>query len=193
MSRLSPEPLAEGVAERLHGHYLELCRWNTTLSLVGPGTVETILERHYGESLAALPWIPETGNLVDIGSGAGFPGLVLAVARPLLRVTLVESSERKWAFLNAACRRTSLPCQCVNARVATPLPAGIPPSIDAVTVRAVKVSPELFEPLLPRLALGGRLLLWCGGRAPQLPRGLDLEGHARLGGQVRELRIYRKP
>src|SRR5947209_4043348 len=117
LAAVSPEPLAPAVTAALHAHYLELARWNRTLSLIGPGTAGEIVERHYGESLAALPLVPEEGELVDLGSGAGFPGLVIAAARPRLAVTLVEARERKWAFLQAAARRAALPCRCLNARV----------------------------------------------------------------------------
>src|ERR1700686_4562734 len=96
----SPEPLTAAAMTALYAHYLELARWNERLGLIGPGTADEVLVRHYGEALAALPLIPEaTGRAIDLGSGAGFPGLVLAAARPLLAMTLVEVRERKWSFL----------------------------------------------------------------------------------------------
>lgn len=155
----SPEALTGATQNALHAHYQELRRWNPTLSLVGPGTAGEVVERHYGESLAALPLLPPApAVLVDVGSGAGFPGFVLAAARPNLTVTLVEAQERKWAFLEAACRRAALPCRCLNARVASPLPADFPAVIDLVTARAI--APEALAPLLERLAPTGRVLLW---------------------------------
>ena len=65
-------------------HYRFLLRWNRQTSLVGPGTIDEAVETHYGESLAALPLLgdAEGKTIVDIGSGAGFPGFVLAAARP---------------------------------------------------------------------------------------------------------------
>jgi 16S rRNA (guanine527-N7)-methyltransferase len=165
--RLGPNArLSEQTLAHLLAHYQELRRWNPTLSLIGPGTAQEMVERHYGESLAALPLIPPLpAVLVDVGSGAGFPGFVLAAARPALAVTLVEAQERKWAFLEAACRRAALPCRCLNARVAAPLPADFPAVIDLVTARAI--APEALAPLLERLAPTGRVLLWTTG-APEL-------------------------
>ncbi|HXT21605.1 MAG TPA: RsmG family class I SAM-dependent methyltransferase, partial [Thermoanaerobaculia bacterium] len=123
----APEPLPSETVDRLHAHYEELRRWSTRLSLIGPGTAAEVIERHFGESLAALPHLPEpSGRLVDLGSGAGFPGLVLAAARPGWAVTLVEAQERKWAFLQAAARRAGLSCRCLNVRVAALLPPGFP-------------------------------------------------------------------
>jgi 16S rRNA (guanine527-N7)-methyltransferase len=162
----SPETLTDAAQNALYAHFQELRRWNPTLSLVGPGTADEVVERHYSESLAALPLIPPApAVLVDAGSGAGFPGLVLAAARPNLAVSLVEAQERKWAFLEAACRRAALPCRCLNARVASPLPADFPAVIDLLTARAI--APEALAPLLERLAPTGRVLLWTTG-TPEL-------------------------
>ncbi|HEV7517558.1 MAG TPA: RsmG family class I SAM-dependent methyltransferase [Thermoanaerobaculia bacterium] len=173
----SPEPLSPGTVLALHHHYQELALWNRTISLIGPGTAEEVISRHYGESLAALPLIPPGARTaVDIGSGAGFPGIVLAAARPGLEVTLCEARERKWAFLAAASRRASLPCRCLNARVGIPLPTGLPEAIDLVTARAVRLEAEVLEALASRLAPGGRILLWVGEDAPDLPPNL-LPGH----------------
>lgn len=185
LAGVSPEPLTPAAVAALHAHYLELARWNRTLSLIGPGTAGEIVERHYGESLAALPLVPEEGELVDLGSGAGFPGLVIAAARPRLAVTLVEARERKWAFLEAAARRAALPCRCLNARVCLPLPTGLPAAIDRVTVRALRLDPPVLGALTGRLRASGSLLLWAGGELPDLPPGLAPSSEIRLLGSAR--------
>lgn len=183
---LSTEPLSDGAAAALHAHYVELSRWNRKLSLIGPGTAEEVLSRHYGESLAALPLIPPGArDALDLGSGAGFPGLVLAAARSDLAVTLVEARERKWSFLLAAARRASLPCRCLDVRVAVPLPAGLPEAYDLVTARALKLDADVLGALAGRLRSGGRILLWMGERDPDLPPGLEMTGELRLAGSER--------
>src|SRR5262249_31489350 len=182
---VSPEPLPVLVTAALHAHYQELSRWNRTLSLIGPGTAGEIVSRHYGESLAALPLLPEEGELVDLGPGGGFPGLVIAAARPRLSVTLVEAQERKWAFLMAAARRAGLPCRCLNARVALPLPADLPAAIDRVTVRALKLDSQVLEALADRLRPSGGILLWVGDELPDLPGTLTVAGERRLPGSLR--------
>ncbi len=92
----SPVDLSDEVIQRLWNHYQEMVRWNPTVSLVGPGTVDEVVERHYGESLAAIPLLdPKWEVVVDIGSGAGFPGLVLAAVNPALEVVLVESRKQE--------------------------------------------------------------------------------------------------
>jgi 16S rRNA (guanine527-N7)-methyltransferase len=175
----------------MYAHYQELSLWNQRLSLIGPGTAGEIVERHYGEALAALPLVPwEARRGLDIGSGAGFPGLVLAAARPALEMTLVEARERKWAFLLAAARRASLPCRCLNVRVALPLPAGLPESLDVVTARALKLGPEVLAALADRLGPDGRILLWVGEDDPELPPKLSPSGCIKLPGS-RTRRILR--
>lgn len=186
MTRLSPAPLAAAAVDALFAFYEELARWNQKVNLIGPGTAGEILERHFGESLAALPLIPE-GALVglDLGSGAGFPGLVLAAARPELEMTLVEAREKKWAFLLAAARRASLPSRCLNARVQVPLPAGLPESLEVITSRALRLDPKTWGALASRLETGGRVLLWAGGTDPDLPAELIPCGSIQLEGSER--------
>ena len=184
LAELSPEPLSGGTLDALHAHYQELSVWNQRLSLIGPGTVDEILERHYGESLAALPLVPG-GAALDIGSGAGFPGLVLAAARPGLEMTLAEAREKKWAFLSAAARKASLPCRCLNARVSVPLPAGVPASLDLVTARALKLDPDVLGALADRLGPAGRILLWVGEEDPALPATLAPGRSVKIPGSQR--------
>ena len=143
----SPVDVTDATARALHAHYLELRRWNRALSLVGPAAAEDVVERHYAEALEGLPLLPASARtLVDVGSGAGFPGFVLAAARRDLAVTLVEPRERRWAFLQAACRRRGLPCRCLNARVDRPLPPDLPERIDVVTLRALKLPRKPSRP-----------------------------------------------
>lgn len=182
LETLSPKPLGPAVCWALFLHYEELRRWNRRLSLVGPGTASEAIERHYGESLAALPLLETPGEtLIDIGSGAGFPGFVLAAARPDLAVTLIEPREKKWAFLMNAVRRSTLSCSCLNARVGEHLPATLPARIDVVTCRALKLSPEHFGQFHQGNP-GVRFLLWQGEADPPLPpgwivhRGLEIQG-----------------
>ena len=181
IAALSPESLSGRSIAALYAHYRELSRWNQRTNLIGPGTAGEILTRHYGESFAALPLLPPEARVgLDLGSGAGFPGLVLAAARPGLEMTLVESRERKWAFLAAAVRKASLPCRCLNVRVQIPLPAGLPESIDVITSRALRLDLDTWDALANRLDAAGRVLLWVGERDPELPPALVLCGSVPL-------------
>ena len=192
----SPESLSESQIESLYRHYSVLRRWNRRISLVGPIEADTLVERHYGESLAALPFLPRRpGVLVDLGSGAGFPGLVLAAARAEMDVTLVEARGRKWSFLMSACRSAALSCKCLNARVGSTPVEGLPREINWITSRAVRFEDLGLPSLLPRLAVGGSLLLWTGIETPELPRPLRLLREISLTGSThrRILEIVKDP
>ncbi|MDX1500964.1 MAG: RsmG family class I SAM-dependent methyltransferase [Thermoanaerobaculia bacterium] len=193
LAQVSPRPLGPEVCARLHLHYQELARWNPRLSLVGPGTREEIVERHYGESLAALPWLEEGDRtLVDVGSGAGFPGLVLAAACPRLDVTLVEARERKWAFLRAAAARCELSVRCVNATVGAALPDEVPRPVDLATVRAVRLGAREAEALAAVASARGRLWAWTGRQEPGNLRGWSRGRQLPLAGsRYRRLIEYR--
>jgi len=187
LRQASPRELSPAAEEALYRHYQELRRWNARLSLVGPGTAGEVVERHYGESLAALPLIPPGSRLLDVGSGAGFPGFVLAAAEPSLAAVLVEARQRKWAFLEAARRAAALPCVCLNATVGAAVERSLPTAVDVITARAVKLPPALLAGLGGRLAPGGCLLLWSGEIDPVLPDSLFLAERRPLAGRIRQL------
>lgn len=194
VAAISPEPLPVRCLDALYAHYAELLRWNERLGLIGPGTEDAVLVRHYGESLAALPLIAESARTaVDLGSGAGFPGFVLAAARPGLAMTLVEARERKWSFLSAAARKAALPCHCLNARVAAPLPAGLPAHIDLVTVRALKLETDVLGALVRRLTPLGSVLLWVGASDPEVPPELSTHASLRVAGGDRRRIVQLRP
>ncbi len=183
LQECSPVPVSAQVRADLYLHYLELRRWNRSLSLVGPSRRDEIVERHYGESLAAAPLIGKKDKqTVDLGSGAGFPGLILAMARPDLEVILIEARERKWAFLTTVCRKAALSVTCLNARVGATLPEGVPETIDVVTSRALKLSPDVLAAVTQRLSPAGQLLLWTGKTDPNMPAGLTVVASRRLPG-----------
>jgi len=129
----------------LYQHYSLLERWNKKMSLtsVEPGP-ETVI-RHYCESLFfAAHLLNETGSVADIGSGAGFPGVPVAILKPDCTVSLVESNQRKAVFLREATR--SLTNVSVIARRAEEISA----SFDWLVSRAV--NPKLVLSLVPKLA-----------------------------------------
>jgi 16S rRNA (guanine527-N7)-methyltransferase len=175
--------LSDEATGKLWLHYQELVRWNPTVSLIGPGTADEIVERHYGESLAAIPCLdPRWSVVVDVGAGAGFPGIVLAAAVPRLEVVLVESRGRKCVFLETVIRKTALPCHCLGARVGVTPPEGLPPKIDLITSRGVSLSPDALEGLSGRMNAQGGAFLWVGVEAPELPEGWVEAGRVELPG-----------
>ena len=186
----SPEPLGAGTVAALHLHYRLLLRWNEQTSLVGPGTIDEAAEIHYGESLAGLPLLGDMAGrtVVDIGSGAGFPGFVLAAARPAAHVALVEARERKWSFLKAVASESGLAVDCVLGTVDRSLPKGFPGRIDYVTLRALKLSARAWQSVLSSLAPNGRVLIWAGLEPPGFPPALCISRTVEIP-QTRSKRI----
>ena len=90
--------------EGLRAHYELLVHWNRRINLTSVREPREIVERHFGESLFLAARMPKVGSVVDVGSGAGFPGLPVAVVRRGLKVTLVESVGKKAAFLRECAR-----------------------------------------------------------------------------------------
>lgn len=98
----------EPAREKLVAYLALLSKWNQVYNLTAIREPERMLRQHLLDSLAVLPHI-EGPSLADVGSGAGLPGIPLAIARPELNVTLVESSHKKSAFLRQAAIELSLP------------------------------------------------------------------------------------
>jgi len=88
--------------EKLEQYAQLLTKWNRTINLVAPSTIDELWARHIWDSYQLLDLIPEEADLADIGSGGGLPGLILAIARPAMPITLIERDQRKCAFLTQA-------------------------------------------------------------------------------------------
>ena len=127
------QPLSPETVSELLGHYELLLRWNKTLNLTSIAGLEEAVLRHYCESLFVgihLPTRPV--SVLDLGSGAGFPGIPMAILRPDCRFTLAEAHQRKAVFLREATRHLS------NVRVAACRAEKIEGAFDWVVSRAVK-------------------------------------------------------
>jgi len=118
-----------------------LTDWNSRHNLVSRGSLEHLWQRHMWDSAQLAPLIPEGAKtLADLGSGAGFPGLVLAAMRPDMRVSLFEATAKKCAFLREAAAAMGLDVAVVNARMED-APAQ---AFDVVTSRACAPLPRLL-------------------------------------------------
>jgi len=126
---------------RLKAYADVLADWNARHNLVAKSSLPDLWHRHFWDSAQLLPLIPEPARtLADLGSGAGFPGLVLAAMRPNLAVTLHEATTKKCLFLKAAADRMGLKVEVANARLED-LPAR---PFDVVTARALSPLPQLL-------------------------------------------------
>lgn len=187
-------PLESEAVGRLFAHYRELLAWAPRVDLLGPRELPRLFERHYGESLLALPLLPPApSRVLDVGSGAGFPGLILACARPDLEWVLLEPRRKRAAFLRAARQAAGLTLEVSTATVATAALEYPPGSFSTVTVRAVHLSPHDLKSLEHLLAPHGTLWVWEGNEPPGNFQAFE-KGARRLlpGSQSRALQEYRK-
>ena len=133
--------------DRLEAYADLLMRWQPRINLVSKSTLDDLWRRHFLDSAQLVPLIPErirNGEAIDLGSGAGFPGLVLALMMPLSRVNLVESDGRKAAFLQEVIRITEAPAR-VAAKRAEDMGAAGARDIGLVTARALAPLPDLIR------------------------------------------------
>ena len=144
--------------ERLETHRRLLAEWSERMNLVGPKELELFWSRHALDSAQLLRLAPEATRWVDLGSGAGFPGLVLAaflVGQPGAAIHLVEATRKKAQFLQAVVEAAQLPAKVFYCRIET-FKAGEGP-YDVVTARALAPLNRLIayaKPILDRGAIG---------------------------------------
>lgn len=154
-------PVPPAARERLAVYAALVTKWQKSQNLVAPSTLGRIWTRHIADSAQALAAAPAALRWVDIGSGAGFPGLVTAILladTPGASVRLVESNSGKAAFLRTVARETGAPAT-VHAERIEAFTAGFHQPVDAVSARALAPLSDLarlVEPLArraPELAL----------------------------------------
>lgn len=127
--------------ERLKRYVAILEDWNTRHNLVSRESLVEVWRRHVWDSAQIAGLIPATSRtMIDLGSGAGFPGLVLAVLRPDLKVTLVEATAKKCRFLTAVAEELGLKVEIANQRIED-VPAK---AFDVITARACAPLPDLL-------------------------------------------------
>jgi 16S rRNA (guanine527-N7)-methyltransferase len=143
-----------GLIERLSLYLDLLVKWNAKTNLSAIRDPEEMVRRHFGESLFAAGYLPREGTLLDLGSGAGFPGLPIALALPGLAVTLAESQNKKASFLREVVRQLDLPVEVWAGR-AEAMPAER--LFHIVTLRAVDSPEAAIQHARARLRTGGVL------------------------------------
>jgi 16S rRNA (guanine527-N7)-methyltransferase len=109
------------VERRVARYAEELARWGSRINLVG-STEPAALRRHLDDALAAAEALPRGARVVDLGSGAGLPGVPVAIARPDLQVSLVEIRERRVNFLRHVARALPVECEILRVRIEDPPP-----------------------------------------------------------------------
>ncbi len=148
----------EGAALERMVRYAELLEvWSVRHNLVRFSGPRELVERHLLDALAGVHLLKGRGSLLDVGSGAGLPGVPLLIARPQWRGVLLEPRQKRWAFLKLVIRELGLDAEAVEERYED-LPEDL--FVDLVTARAVGGHGTLLAWARSHLTRGGRVALW---------------------------------
>ena len=154
---LSPDSTFEQIKLQFTSYLHLLVKWNKKINLTSEKTVQEILQRHVFDSLHYCRAVFPNDRIIDIGSGAGFPGIPLKIIYPNLNAMLVESQRKRCSFLNAVIHKLSFgKTIVVNARAEQILPV---PSVDVVVLRAVSDINSCLELATGFLERGGKVVL----------------------------------
>ncbi len=163
----SIHPVSRETLDRLERYRQVLVQWQAKTNLVAPATLNDFWTRHVADSLQIKALAPNAVRMVDLGSGGGFPGMVLAIAgseQPGSEHHLVESLNKKCAFLRAVGietgTRCTVHCQRIESAAKQIAQSTIRPQI--VTARALAALPKLLELAEPLMAVGAKALFHKG-------------------------------
>lgn len=188
-------PLTEGQAGQFMAYLALLLEWNEKMNLTAITEEREIVIKHFADSLSLAPAVKEGAlSVIDVGTGAGFPGLPLKIARPEIRLTLLDSLQKRIGFLEEVTARLGLEdVSCVHSRAED---GGQNPAyreqFDLCVSRAVAALPVLLEYCLPFVRVGGYFVALKGPDAENelAESGVALET---LGGRLTELRDVEIP
>ena len=156
-------PVSRETFERLVAFEQVFLKWNRSINLAAPSTLDDVWRRHVLDSAQLARIEPEARRWVDLGSGGGFPGLVLGfllAERAGASIDLVESNRKKASFLQAVIGQFGLPARVVARRIDDSYPLVLEPEI--VTARALAALPALLDLAAPWLTKGARALFHKG-------------------------------
>jgi 16S rRNA (guanine527-N7)-methyltransferase len=168
LKQLRPELTAKQLGQ-FATYYEMLVDWNTRVNLTAITEPEDVANKHFADSLAAEPYLISGASVADVGTGAGFPGIPLLIIRPDLKLTLMDSLQKRLVFLEAVLNELGLSADCVHARAED---AGQNPRyrerFDAALSRAVSALPVLCELTLPLVKVGGVSIAYKGDAGEEL-------------------------
>ncbi len=179
LSALCPFLTGEQLSQ-FEAYYTMLVEWNGRMNLTALTEPQDVAEKHFADSLLPMALVPAGARCIDVGTGAGFPGVPLLIARPDIQLVLLDSLRKRLSFLEAVLAELRLPARLVHARAEDggrmdALRGGF----DAAFTRAVAPASVALEWTVPFLKVGGVSLLYKGPRAEE-----ELAG---AGNALREL------
>ena len=172
-----------------------LVEWNQKMNLTAITEPSEIVTKHFIDSLYGLPYLPNGGTLIDVGTGAGFPGIPLKIARPDISLTLLDSLNKRLTFLNEVVRALALPdVKTIHSRAEEGATKKSPlrEKFAVATSRAVAQLTAVAEYCLPYVKVGGVFLAYKGGDVEEECKQAK-NAVKTLGGDIRDIVSYTIP
>lgn len=185
------------ISEEQYGKFSEyagmLVEWNKKINLTGITDPRGIAVKHFLDSVLPLKRleIPRNASLIDVGTGAGFPGIPIKICRSDIKLTLLDSLNKRVNFFSEVCGQIGVPAECVHARAEE---GGrnekLRERFDFAAARAVAALPVLTEYCLPYVKVGG---IFAALKGPNEDRKAGERAAKMLGGEVSEIFEYALP
>jgi 16S rRNA (guanine527-N7)-methyltransferase len=179
--------ISPGQCALLHHHMRLMLEWNRRMNLTRITNPGEIIVRHILDSLIPGQWLPSSGSAVDVGTGAGFPGIPLKILHPNLRMVLVEAQRKKVSFLRVALAGLRMEGTWTVQKRWEDLPgekhAGFEHGCTLITMRAVKLQAEHITQLAPKILRPGGVFAWWTSAGEEAC--IELSGDALAGAGMR--------
>ena len=180
--------LSEKQLSQLERYHALLAEWNEKMNLTAITDDEGVAVKHFADSLTLFNYydIPQNARVIDVGTGAGFPGLVLKIARPDIELTLLDSLQKRLTFLDAVLQELNLDANLIHSRAEE---GG--QNMNLAVSRAVAQLNVLSEYCLPYVRLSGRFIAFKGSAEGELQNAKNAIGI--LGGKVKSVQNFELP
>ena len=183
---------AAPVARALDTYAQYLVQYNEKVNLTAITDPEGIEDRHFIDSLLLAMQPEMRGDAVDVGTGAGFPGVVAKLYRPEIAMTLMEPTGKRVEFLRSLCERLGIEAQLVKERAEEAARKRWREQFDVATARAVAALPALAEYCLPLVKVGGVFIAMKGASAREEAETARRAAE-KLGGELADVRAFTLP
>ena len=177
--------LNEEQLSQLERYYELLCEWNEKINLTAITDPKGVAVKHFADSLSIFNYInvPQNARVIDVGTGAGFPGLVLKIARPDIKLTLLDSLQKRLNFLQVVCNELNLDSRLIHSRAEEGgQDLDLRESFDLVVSRAVAQLNILCEYCIPYVRLSGSFVAFKGDADGEIKSAKKAIGI--LGGKI---------
>lgn len=187
--------LTENQYEQFQKYFELLAEWNEKMNLTAITDESGVALKHFADSLSLLNFvdIPQNSTLADVGTGAGFPGVVLKIARPDIKLTLIDSLNKRLVFLNEVCSQLGIDAELIHSRAEDGArDEKLRESFDFAVSRAVARMNVLSEYCLPYVKVGGAFCAMKGAQANEEFKE-SLNAINTLGGKLEKKYFFELP